>query len=246
MQYLSGQQSRSVDQLAIAEFGMNGLVLMENAGRSVADLMEWLELKHTSRIIICCGKGNNGGDGFVLARHLLVRNYLPTVLLFADPAELTGDALVNYMTLQSLKRPIHLPSGATMPECFDQFSGDDWMVDALLGTGAKGEPRPPMDDVIRQMNQVRQRSQCRMLAVDLPSGWDADVGQANDPTIRVTETATFFAMKNGFDRPSAKEYVGTVHVLDIGIPQLPVMERLLQLTEPFPFPPGGVPPLRGD
>ena len=207
---------------------MSGLVLMENAGRGVADLMERSGLKRTSRIIICCGKGNNGGDGFVLARHLLVRNYQPTVLLFSDPAELTGDAFVNYQILQSLKYPVHLPSDNTLTDCFVQLSGDDWIVDALLGTGVTGNPRPPIDDVIRQMNQVRQKSQCRLLAIDLPSGWNADAGQPNDPTVRATEMATFFSMKNGFDHPTAKEYLGMVHVLDIGIPQPPIMEVLLQ------------------
>ena len=228
MQSLSGQQSRSVDQLAIAEFGMSGLVLMENAGRGVADLMERLGLKPTNSIVICCGKGNNGSDGFVLARHLLIRNYQPTLLLFADPAELTGDALVNYRILQSLKLPMPSLGDGVMSKLglLDQFSGEDWIVDALLGTGAKGNPRLPIDGIIRRMNRVRHQSQCRVLALDLPSGWDADVGQWNDPTIHATETATFFSMKNGFDSPLAKEYLGVVHVLDIGIPQLPVIERL--------------------
>ena len=190
-----------------------------------------------SGIVICCGKGNNGGDGFVLARHLLVRNYLPTVLLFADPAELTGDALANYRILQSLKFPVSVLSGSAMSdqkltEQFDPLSSDDWIVDALLGTGAKGNPRPPMDGVIRRLNQVRHQSKCRMLAIDLPSGWDADAGQASDPTIHATETATFFAMKRGFDRPWAKDYLGAVHVLDIGIPPLPIIERLTQFAEP--------------
>jgi len=176
MQFLSGQQSRNVDQLAIAEFGMSGLVLMENAGRGVADLLERLELKRTSRIIICCGKGNNGGDGFVLARHLLVRNYLPTVLLFADPAELTGDALVNYRILQSLKFSVSVlsddaMSSQTTTELFDQLSGEDWIVDALLGTGVKGKPRSPIDGVIRWLNQVRHQSKCRMLAVVSVLAW---------------------------------------------------------------------------
>jgi len=232
MKFLSGQQSRSVDQLAITEFGMSGLVLMENAGRGVADLMKRLGLKRTSRILVCCGKGNNGGDGFVLARHLLIRNYLPTVLLFADPNELTGDALVNYKILQSLKFPVHFSGDDAMAECFAQLSEDDWVVDALLGTGVKGNPRPPMGDTIRRINQVRQQSNCRVLAIDLPSGWNADAGHENDPTVHATETATFFSMKNGFDRPAAKEYLGAVHVLDIGIPSLPVIEKL-PFTEPM-------------
>ena len=227
MHTLSGQQSHSVDQLTITEFGMSGLVLMENAGRGVADLLERLGLKHSNRIVICCGKGNNGGDGFVLARHLLIRNYLPTVLLFADPAELTGDALVNYKILQSLKFPVHFSGDDAMPECFAQLSENDWIVDALLGTSVSGNPRPPMDAIIRQINQVRQRSNCQVLAIDLPSGWDADAGRENDPTVYATETTTFFSMKNGFDSPAAKEYLGAVHVLDIGIPPSPVFERLL-------------------
>jgi len=231
MQFLSGQQSRRVDQLAITEFDMSGLVLMENAGRGVVDLMEQLGLKRTSRIIVYCGKGNNGGDGFVLARHLLIRNYLPTVLLFAKPDELTGDALVNFKILQSLKFPVHFSGDDAMTECFAQLSEDDWIVDALLGTGVKGNPRPPMGDIIRQINQVRQQSNCRVLAVDLPSGWDADIGVANDPTIHATETATFFSVKNGFDNPAAKEYVGAVHILDIGILPSPVMGKLT-FTEP--------------
>ena len=207
---------------------MNSLVLMENAGRGIADLLERLGLQRTSHIIICSGKGNNGGDGFVLARHLLVRNYLPTVWLFANPAELTGDALANYRILQSLKLSIPSLGDNVMSEfgLLNQLSGDDWIIDALLGTGAKGNPRSPIDDIVRQMNQVRQQSKCRMLAIDLPSGWDADAGHENDPTIQATETATFFALKNGFGHPAAKEYLGAVHVLDIGIPQPPVIERL--------------------
>lgn len=240
MQSLSGQQSRLVDQLAIAEMGMSGLVLMENAGRGVADLMERLGLNRTSRIIICCGKGNNGGDGFVLTRHLLIRNFQPTILLFADSDELTGDALVNFRILQSLKLPIHSSSGnimsaSKMTELFEQISADDWIVDALLGTGVKGPPRPPIDNVIRQINQVRYESKCRILALDLPSGWDADAGQETDPTIHATETATFFTTKNGFDRPTAKEYLGAVHVLDIGIPQLPVINLLQSMEKAVPI-----------
>ena len=138
---------------------------------------------------------------------------------------------MNYQILKLLKLPIPLLGGnalsdQTMTELFAQLSSGDWIVDALLGTGVKGNPRPPIDGVIRQINQVRQQSGCRLLALDLPSGLDTDAGQANDPTIQATETATFFAMKNGIDRPAAKEYLGTVHVLDIGIPQSPVMELL--------------------
>ena len=88
-------------------------------------------------------------------------------------AELTGDALANYKILQSLKHPVSVLSNGATSEVFGQLSEGDWIVDALLGTGATGNPRPPMDDVIHRMNHERQRSNCRMLAIDLPSGWDA-------------------------------------------------------------------------
>ena len=104
----------------------------------------------------------------------------------------------------------------------------DWIVDALLGTGARGEPRPPLDAVIDQLNGAS----AKRLAVDLPSGLDCDTGAAARHTIRAAETCTFVAMKRGFTIPGAAQYTGRIHVLDIGAPRCLVEEMAGQAFQP--------------
>ena len=210
---LTREQSRQVDRLAMEKYGFSGLVLMENAGRGVVDTLEKLGIGGT--VLVCCGRGNNGGDGFVIARHLNLRGYETQVLLFCDPGQLTGDAAANYQILTKTDVPIHA--------CFeshdaanlqDHLSGAGWIVDALLGTGARGEPRPPLDAVIDQFNG----SQVPILAVDVPSGLDCDTGEPTGHTIRAAHTCTFVTPKVGFLEPTAKPYLGELHVLSIGTP----------------------------
>ena len=210
---LSREQSRAIDRIAIDQFGMSGLVLMENAGRGCVDVMKELEIN--GRVAVCCGKGNNGGDGFVIARHLDLRNCGVTVFLCCQPDELQGDAATNYQILQHTGAKIvvvdarMLMSGAFQKE----LDSCDWIVDALLGTGARGEPRPPTDEIIQQMN----RSAAKKLAVDLPSGLDCDTGKPASQTFRAAHTCTFVAEKSGFASDSATPCLGKIHVLDIGV-----------------------------
>jgi len=146
--YLTREQVREVDRCAITDYGMTGLVLMENAGRGCADLL--CRQGINGPVVLCCGKGNNGGDGFVIARHLDLRGYDVRVLLFCDPAELAGDAAANYTTIELAGLPIfRCPAGDPQPWLNEQLADADWIVDALLGTGARGEPRPPLDIVLR-------------------------------------------------------------------------------------------------
>jgi len=211
---LNRQQSQDVDRRAAAEFGMSTLVLMENAGRGLADKLG--ELGARGPIVIACGRGNNGGDGFVLARHLDLRGVKVRVALFADPAELQGDAAANYSILSRCSIPTDV-YGAAYDEAqlARTLSGAEWIVDALLGTGSRGEPRPPLDRVINQLNA----HPAAKLAVDLPSGLDCDSGAAAVHTIRAAHTCTFVAVKTGFLIPSAHAFTGEVHVLDIGAPR---------------------------
>ncbi|MCE5302461.1 MAG: NAD(P)H-hydrate epimerase [Planctomycetaceae bacterium] len=207
------RQSRRVDELAQADYGFSGLVLMENAGRGLADVL--CQLGIAGPVCICCGKGNNAGDGFVLARHLNLRGYAASVGLWADPDELTGDAAANYRILTKTKVSIEpfagLPDAARWT---DWLAPAAWIVDALLGTGAHGEPRPPLDAVIDRLNAAAAPK----LAVDLPSGLDCDTGRPAWHTVRAVETCTFGASKIGFAEPSAAPYLGRVRVLDIGVP----------------------------
>jgi NAD(P)H-hydrate epimerase len=208
------EQSRRVDQIAIDEFGFSGLVLMENAGRGVADVL--CRLGIAGPVVICCGKGNNAGDGFVIARHLDLRGHKARILLWAKPDELTGDAATNFQILAKTDVPIEVfgaeYDAARLAELLD---GAAWIVDGLLGTGARGEPRPPLDAVIEQINAAAAPK----LAIDLPSGLDCDTGHPSQHTIRAAETCTFVTAKIGFFGSEAASYLGRLHVLDIGAPR---------------------------
>jgi len=213
MAYLSRKQIREVDRRAIEEYGISGVVLMENAGRGCVDKL--CEFGVRGPAVICCGRGNNAGDGFVIARHLDLRGHEVRVIVFCDPADLRGDAAANYAILAKCGVPIHIVTGADDGSWEVDLAGADWIVDALLGTGARGQPRPPLDRVIERLNQ----QSARRLAVDLPSGLDCDTGQPAPTTFRADHTCTFIAAKLGFAVLAAAEYLGQVHVLDIGAPR---------------------------
>lgn len=237
---LTRAQSREIDRRAIEDYGFSGLVLMENAGRGCVDVLEKLELGPRDSVAILCGKGNNAGDGFVTARHLAIRGHVSRVLLLCPPAELRGDAAANFAILMKCNVPIIDLSSAragllgtrrgetsTSPaellqRLDDHARGAAWLVDAMLGTGAQGEPRAPFDAAIDWLNT--QRPPARVLAIDVPSGLDCDTGLPAAHTVRADHTATFAAMKIGFVQPAAKEFTGTVHVCDIGLPQALITE----------------------
>lgn len=224
---LTREQSRQLDRRAIDEYGLSGLVLMENAGRGTVDVLERLGI--AGPVVVLCGKGNNAGDGFVIARHLEIRGHAAKVLLLFPPSELTGDAAANLAILQKSNVPIlatpnnlNAVSGADWLDreaagadwLIREACGADWIIDAMLGTGAHGEPRPPFDWAIDAFNA----QPCKKLAVDVPSGLDCDTGEPALHTVRADHTCTYAAMKTGFLQPTAREFVGTVHVCDIGTP----------------------------
>lgn len=222
MRTLNRQQVRDVDRRAIEEYGLPGLVLMENAGRGVADVL--CREGIAGEVVICCGRGNNAGDGFVIARHLDLRGHAVRVFLWSDPAKLTGDAAANYAVIARAKLPIEVISADDDPvaRLSSALTGAAWAVDALLGTGATGEPRAPLDQVIEMLNA----SPVPILAVDLPSGLDCDTGVAARRTVRARITCTFVAAKPGFFTPGAEQYTGRVELLDIGAPRRLIEEIL--------------------
>jgi NAD(P)H-hydrate epimerase len=218
---LSRQEVRDVDRRAIEDFGIPGVVLMENAGRGAVEALCRLGL--AGPVVICAGKGNNGGDGFVMARHLAIRGVPSRVLLFAAPDQLQGDAAINYQILQKSGL-----AGTIVPLPIDikwltqELATADWVVDALLGTGTQGALREPYLTAIQVINQSGKP----VFAVDLPSGMDCDTGLPLDACIQARHTATFVAQKPGFQTASGRELAGTVEVIDIGIPPL-LIEQLL-------------------
>lgn len=214
--FLSRQEVRDLDRRAIEEFGVPGVVLMENAGRGSAELLRSLGVR--GPVLICCGKGNNGGDGFVIARHLDNAQISVRVLLFAQAEELTGDAAIHYHILAKSGLPIvSFGAGPLDGERLQQeLATAEWIVDALFGTGLAGTVRSPFDQVIAAIN----RTSARVLAVDIPSGLDCDTGQPLGAAVRAHHTATFVAQKKGFANPAAQEWLGQVHIVDIGIPRV--------------------------
>lgn len=211
---MSREQVREVDRRAIEEYGLPGVVLMENAGRGAAELLIRLGIDGT--VVICAGKGNNGGDGFVIARHLQNHGVEVRLLLFCDPNQLLGDAAINYRVLR-----VAGMEGEIVADCPDigllqnRLTGADWIVDALLGTGTRGELREPFPTIISAINE----SSAKVFAIDLPSGMDCDSGEPLSCCVRAEHTATFVAPKLGFTNPAAAQFTGEVHVIDIGVPR---------------------------
>lgn len=211
---LSRAEVRAVDRRAIEEYGVPGAVLMENAGRGATELLCALGVE--GLVTICCGKGNNGGDGFVMARHLDNREVPVRVLLFAKPEDLAGDAAINYGIIARSGLPLDVRVQPPDRESLTrELAGSEWIVDALFGTGLSGPVRPPFDEIIAAINA----SGAHVFAVDIPSGLDCDTGQPLGSTVKAEHTATFVALKKGFAEPAAREWLGQVQVIDIGAPR---------------------------
>lgn len=224
---LTRDQVRQFDRLAIDEYGIPSLILMENAGRNLADVL--LSLGVAGTVLICAGKGNNGGDGLVAARHLVNHGRTVKILLFADDArKLSPECAVHWNIVQRMHIPADLLDGSDLTRLDHDLRQAEWVVDGLFGTGLTGAVRPPFDEIIARINASRKK----VLAVDIPSGLDADTGQpftivkdgavVAGSTIRAAHTVTFVAAKTGFANPSAEAWLGKVHVVDIGAPLLSV------------------------
>jgi NAD(P)H-hydrate epimerase len=210
--FLTRAQVREIDRRAIEEYGVAGVVLMENAGRGAAEML--IALGIHGRVLVCCGKGNNGGDGFVIARHLGNRGVNVHTILFVRPEDLSGDALINYRILERGGYPLSVMADPDFDILKRELDRSEWIVDALFGTGLSGPVRPPFDKVIEAIN-ARQGG---VFAVDIPSGLDCDTGVPLGATVRAAHTVTFVASKTGFANPAAAEWLGQVHVADIGVP----------------------------
>ena len=212
MRTLTKEQAAQIDRCANTEFGISGLVLMENAGRGASDLLCALQV--SSPIVVCCGKGNNAGDGYVIARHLLTRSFEVTVLNWETAEKLRGDARTNYEILRSMQ--VEIVENAAREESTSRqlLAEAAWIVDALLGTGTSGPPRPPIDRAINAINLASAET----LAVDIPSGLDCNTGGVPGVAVRANHTCTFAAPKVGLLTGEGPKHSGNVHVVDLGIP----------------------------
>lgn len=217
---LSAAQSRRFDEKATSQFGIPGLLLMENAARG---MVESLLRRGRGPFLVLCGGGNNGGDGLAIARQLDGRGRKVKVVLLADSDRLRGDARANYEMARLARLPVaevsSLPAGVIPPPFADWLAEAEWVVDALLGTGSKGMPREPVASAIRAVNASGKK----VYAVDVPSGLDADRGPPAAPAERETvlkaaATGACGSLKPGLVVPSAAEFVGELEVIHLGTP----------------------------
>jgi NAD(P)H-hydrate epimerase len=215
MKALSRDQIRNLDRIAVERFGIPGMVLMENAGRGAVEvLLRRLLPRPEDRIAVLAGRGNNGGDGFVMARHLVNRGFRAEILLLGRRTDFRGetDAGRNFSITEKMEIPIQeLPAMDDLPRL---LSRADFVVDALLGTGLSGPVRGAYAEAIEALNLAPAPA----FAVDVPSGLDADAGRPLGVAVRARATATFAAMKTGLLEEFAREYTGPVEVVDIGAP----------------------------
>jgi NAD(P)H-hydrate epimerase len=215
--WLPRQVIREIDAVAVRELEIPSLLLMENAARGVCDRLLALlpeHQKHAVNIVVLCGPGNNGGDGLCVARLLAANGLTPDVRLVTAGKPLSQDAAANLKYLQNAGYPVTQGRTEDLVMRLSEAGSDDWIIDALLGTGMTGNPRREFAEVIDAANSSR----ASILAVDLPSGLDCDTGTASGSCIRAKQTVTFVAQKSGFRNPAATEYTGEVQVCHIGIP----------------------------
>jgi hydroxyethylthiazole kinase-like uncharacterized protein yjeF len=215
---LTCQQIRELDKLAIEQIGIPGVVLMENAGRGVAEFVYGMLLDPpASRVMILCGPGNNGGDGFVVARHLHNAGVPVDVVLAVAPERSSGDAGTNLKILEQMNlRFIRAFAAPGLEAARRAASQAHVIVDALLGTGSTGSPRGVMAALIELANTAPS---ARRIAIDLPSGLDAERGEVHEPCFRAEATVTMVAPKVGFLTPAGRQVVGRLIVVDIGLPR---------------------------
>jgi hydroxyethylthiazole kinase-like uncharacterized protein yjeF len=216
MEILTGSQMRDVDRYAIEKSGIPSLDLMEAAGAGVSAALSRSFPDLAERgILILCGKGNNGGDGFVAARHLRRRGLCPAVILFAEPASLGGDAAVNYAAaLQAGVRVSSITDAARLADLTPYLESGPVVLDCMLGTGIKGGVRGLLGAVIQWING----SGAEVVAVDLPSGLDGDSGLVQGEPLRATRTYTLCRPKLPLVCDPAAALAGTWEVIAIGIP----------------------------
>ncbi len=216
MKILTAAQMREIDRQAIEELGLPGLVLMENAGREVANLvLNELEIDRDWPILVIAGKGNNGGDGLVAARHLVNQGATCEVLLLGRQEEVKGEALVNLEIARKIGIKItEVPTETLWDKNRHLLKEAMVIIDAMFGTGLSNPLTGLMARVVEDINN----SGALVVSVDIPSGLSADTFELIGPTVRADFTVTMAAPKIAHIFPPAEDYVGELYLADIGVP----------------------------
>ncbi|MGD9579776.1 MAG: NAD(P)H-hydrate dehydratase [Vampirovibrionia bacterium] len=240
MKIVTGSQMAQIDRKTIDDYNIDGLILMENAGlgvySKVVDIIKhWDKLSSLpfKEVVIVAGKGNNGGDGFVIARHLVLRGIPVTVFASAERADYSGDALKNYLAYENFG-DINLITDDTLEDLRDSLLEASIVVDALLGTGIKGNVEGRYAEIIDIINETDGV----VVSVDIPSGVLSDTGEVGTVAVEADFTVTFAAPKLGLYVYPGAESAGEIDIINIGIPDF-VLENfntgLYLTTDDFVF-----------
>jgi NAD(P)H-hydrate epimerase len=216
MYIVTAQEMKEMDRLTIESFGIPGIVLMENAARGATDaLFRHFPNVHNMKVGVAAGRGNNGGDGFVVARYLSNAGVSVGVYLLSGREKVRGDAAANLKLLDRMKVPVHEIAGVDAFRSYqDGMKNCDLWVDAMLGTGLASQVRGLFEQMIALLNG----GGAPVLSVDIPSGLDSDTGKPRGSCVRATVTVTFGLPKIGHVVFPGLEFVGKLEVVDIGIP----------------------------
>ncbi|MRG85878.1 NAD(P)H-hydrate dehydratase [Salinibacillus xinjiangensis] len=224
---IAGQKDiQQMDQYTINELGMPGTVLMESAGSRVVEEILPLLITYEEKVVVLAGSGNNGGDGFVIARRLIDAGVDVLLCLLVSPEKLKGDAKVHFDVYINRELPIFYLDEHNLEALFQKIHHADIIIDAMLGTGVKGTVRKPMSQVIYKVNSLNKM----VVSVDIPSGVNSDDGKVEGEAIKATQTITFVFPKKGFFLQDGPKHIGEWKAVDISVP--PSIVSKLNLTLP--------------
>jgi len=228
MKLLKAEQMKEIDRRATDDYMIPSLVLMENAGLRVLETIRGLigELSKV-KIVILAGKGNNGGDGLVVARHLINAGARVDAFLMGEPQNLSSDCYVNYNILEKMNAiPFPLGNDEDFKCLMTSLLSADLIVDAIYGTGFRGS----IDHFEARVIQMINLSKAPVVAVDIPSGVEADTGKVNETAVKADHTVTFALPKLGQVLEPGRDYVGALTVADISIPKSLLEDEKLKLN----------------
>jgi NAD(P)H-hydrate epimerase len=208
MKTVTAREMGRLERKAETKYGIPTLLLMENAGRSVADFTQRLVRGKRRNFLILCGQGNNGGDGLVVARHLYRYGHRVQILFLGRRKKLKPDSLINYTIVRKMKIPFIKKVNLTRA-----LQEADYVIDALIGTGLRQRVRESQAKVIETLNQIKPK----VIAVDVPSGLDSDTGRVRGIAVQARWTLALGRLKRGMIKKIAKPYCGKIILADIGL-----------------------------
>ncbi|MDO7714213.1 MAG: NAD(P)H-hydrate epimerase [Pirellulales bacterium] len=219
---LSRAKVREVDAVAIDEYSLPGIVLMENAGRNASEaIVRLFDSISDQNVVVLVGPGNNGGDGLVIARYLELAGAKVRVVLASPPQRFRGDSLTNLEIINRSGINQVCLAGAVAEQWQNALLSATCVIDAILGTGAtdaaRGDSKVAIESILGRM-KIDPRP--RVISIDVPSGFDCDRGVPCGPCVCANETLTFVASKQGFKTNGAEIYTGRIQIVDIGVPQV--------------------------